>query len=696
MKVSQRNKAVSAAGIAPSFINVDGEEQAISDETRQQLLAVMDLDRLAEQEAAPVPPAKVFRGPGKREMAVEGSGTFHWRLTTQKGKTFTGEVAGGETLTLPPRLAQGYHQLTLTQGERQWDSRIIITPRRCYEPEALRAGEKRWGALVQLYTLRSENNWGIGDFGDLEKMLAEIAERGGDFIGLNPLHALYPANPEGASPYSPSSRRWLNVLYIDVAQVEDFQQSKAAQRWWKTVKTQRALEKARDSEWVEYALVARLKLEALRLAWMQFRQRDAQDDAMLAFEAFVREGGDNLWYQAAYDALQCEKSADDTLRVGWPGWPGWPEAWHNTQLPAVQSWCDEHVDEIRCWMWFQWLAHRQFAQCWQRSQQLGMAVGLYRDLAVGVAEGSAETWHDPELYRMKASVGAPPDRLGPLGQNWGLPPMDPHVMLARGYQPFIDLLRANMRDCGALRIDHVMAMLRLWWIPYGETADKGAYVFYPVDDLLAIMALESQRQRCMVIGEDLGTVPKEIIGKLRNNGIFSWKVLWFEQERNGAYRLPQSYPRQSIASASTHDLPTLSGFWEAGDLALGEKLGLYPNEKVLKQLHEQRARQKKTLTKALRQAGALAEKQQEEEVDTQAMTPALNQAIHAFLAKTNSALLGLQPEDWIGMTTPVNVPGTVNEYPNWRRRLSVTLEALFADDEVDRLLKEVSRQRNSQ
>ena len=689
MKEKQLEQAASAAGIAPSYINAKGEVQAIGEETRQQLLAIMDYP--TKQKAPPLPPAKVFRGPGNRELTVKGRGQFHWQLITEKGKTFTGDVAGGDVLTLPPRLPQGYHELTLSKGKQQWNSRIIITPRRCYEPEALRAGEKRWGALVQLYTLRSENNWGIGDFGDLEKMLIGIAERGGDFIGLNPLHALYPANPEGASPYSPSSRRWLNILYIDVAQVEDFQQSKAAQRWWKTAKTRRALEKARSSEWVDYTTVAQLKLEALRLAWTQFSQRDAPDSAMQAFEAFVQEGGDNLWYQAAYDALQFEKSADEAQGVGWRSWP---EAWQNTQLPAVQRWCEEHIDEIRCWMWLQWLAQTQFAQCWQRCQQLGMAVGLYRDLAVGVAESSAETWHDPELYRMKASVGAPPDRLGPLGQNWGLPPMDPHVMLARGYQPFIDLLRANMRDCGALRIDHVMAMLRLWWIPYGESADKGAYVFYPVDDLLAIMALESQRQRCMVIGEDLGTVPKEIVGKLRNSGIFSWKVLWFEQQRNGAYRLPQSWPRQSIASASTHDLPTLSGFWDAGDFALGEKLGLYPNETVLQQLHEQRAQQKQALLQALRQAGALAENSEETRDET--MTPALNQAIHRFLAKTNSALLGLQPEDWLGMTTPVNVPGTVDEYPNWRRRLTLTIEALFQDEEVNRLLKEVSQQRNSQ
>ncbi|MGP0780888.1 4-alpha-glucanotransferase, partial [Escherichia coli] len=180
------------------------------------------------------------------------------------------------------------------------------------------------------------------------------------------------------------------------------------------------------------------------------------------------------------------------------------------------------------------------------------------------------------------SVGAPPDILGPLGQNWGLPPMDPHIITARAYEPFIELLRANMQNCGALRIDHVMSMLRLWWIPYGETADQGAYVHYPVDDLLSILALESKRHRCMVIGEDLGTVPVEIVGKLRSSGVYSYKVLYFENDHEKTFRAPKAYPEQSMAVAATHDLPTLRGYWESGDLTLGKTLGLYPDEVVLR------------------------------------------------------------------------------------------------------------------
>lgn len=678
-------KAARAVGIAPDYINAKGEREAIAAETMELLLDAMD--NPTAPPARPLPPVKVLVGRDKKVLAVEGKGDFSWQLLTESGKLHTGNVQGGESIVLP-RLAQGYHQVTLSQKKKSWSCRVIIAPARCFEPDALQAGEKLWGACVQLYTLRSQHNWGIGDFGDLGRMLKEIASRGGAFIGLNPIHSLYPANPESASPYSPSSRRWLNIIYIDVDAVPDFQQSKEAQHWWKKKSTQSQLAKARESKWVDYGAVTALKIAALRLAWQQFRLRAEPDDA---FVNFVATGGESLYWQAAYDAMHQDMLRQDSTR--W-GWPAWPEAYRRADRPAVAEFCQQHDDEVQFWLWLQWLANSQFDRCWQQSQQDGMPVGLYRDLAVGVAQGGAETWHDAELYRLKASVGAPPDILGPLGQNWGLPPMDPHVMRERGYQPFIELLRANMASCGALRIDHVMSMLRLWWIPYGMTADHGAYVYYPVDDLLAILALESQRSQCMVLGEDLGTVPVEIVDKLRKSGIYSWKVLYFEQENADNYRQPEKWPRQSMASATTHDLPTLGGFWNAGDLSLGETLGLYPDKVVLKGLYEQRARQKQALLKALHLQGCVP-KSFTKRADGSEMSPELNRAMHYFLADSSSALLGLQPEDLLEMEEPVNVPGTVDEYPNWRRKLSSSLEEIFARPELNRLLKEIQQRRQA-
>ncbi|MBS5773928.1 MAG: 4-alpha-glucanotransferase [Enterobacter cloacae] len=689
MQSKRLEQAALTAGISPNYINAHGKPQSISAQTKQRLLDAMHPVPAAVS-AAPVPAVQVFIHGKKKRLVLSGKGQYQWQLTTEAGKTYQGEVSGGDDLPLPGGLALGYHSLTLTQKKQQWTCRVIIAPARCYEPQALRDGKKLWGACVQLYTLRSENNWGIGDFGDLKQMLTGVGERGGAFIGLNPIHALYPAYPESASPYSPSSRRWLNIIYIDVNAVEDFAQSKAAQAWWKKAATQKALRAARESEWVDYSAVTALKLTALRMAWQGFSQRGEGDEQFAAFRAFVEQEGDSLYWQAAFDALHAFEVQEDPLR--W-GWPAWPQGYQSIDSPEVKTFCQQHADEVNFYLWLQWLAFTQFAECWQTSQGYQMPIGLYRDLAVGVAEGGAETWCDRELYCLKASVGAPPDILGPLGQNWGLPPMDPHVMQSRGYAPFVDLLRANMKNCGALRIDHVMSMLRLWWIPYGETADQGAYVHYPVDDLLAILALESHRHQCMVIGEDLGTVPQEIVGKLRRSGVYSYKVLYFEND-DKVFHAPEAWPEQSMAVATTHDLPTLRGYWESGDLTLGKTLGLYPDEELLSGLYDDREQAKQGLLTALHQHGCLPQRAGKKAL-RMPMSSILNRALQRYIADSNSALLGLQPEDWLDMSSPVNVPGTSDQYQNWRRKLAVSLEEMFADETVNRLIKDLDRRRKA-
>jgi len=688
MESKRLDSAAQAAGISLSYINAHGKPQSIGADTKRRLLDAMHKAD-AKASVSPVPNVKVFTVGKKMPLAVEGRGEFSWLLTTEEGHQHKGHATGGKTLNLPAKLPEGYHTLTLTQDDLRFHCRVIVAPKRCYEPQALLEGKKLWGACVQLYTLRSDSNWGIGDFGDLKKMLVSVGERGGAFIGLNPIHALYPANPESASPYSPSSRRWLNVIYIDVNALDDFQNSKEAQAWWKLSTTQQALKQARDADWVDYSTVTALKMAALRLAWKGFSQRD--DEQMAAFRQFVMQEGESLYWQAAFDALHAYQVKEDEMR--W-GWPVWPDAYQSVDTPEVKAFCEKYADEVDFYLWLQWLAYSQFAACWQVSQGYKMPIGLYRDLAVGVAEGGAETWCDRELYCLKASVGAPPDILGPLGQNWGLPPMDPHVMAARAYEPFIDLLRANMQNCGALRIDHVMSVLRLWWIPYGETADHGAYVQYPVDDLLSILALESKRHQCMVIGEDLGTVPVEIVSKLRDSGVYSYKVLYFENDHEKTFRAPKAYPEQSMAVATTHDLPTLRGYWESGDLTLGKTLGLYPDEEVLRGLYQDRELSKQGLLDALHKQGCLP-KRAGHKASLMSMTATLNRGLQRYIADSNSALLGLQPEDWIDMAEPVNIPGTSYQYKNWRRKLSTTLEKMFADDGVNKLIKDLDKRRKA-
>ncbi|GLS91640.1 hypothetical protein GCM10007916_27090 [Psychromonas marina] len=321
-----------------------------------------------------------------------------------------------------------------------------------------------------------------------------------------------------------------------------------------------------------------------------------------------------------------------------------------------------------------------------------MTLGIYRDLAVGVGKGSSEIWANHSLYCEQVSVGAPPDILGPLGQCWGLPPISPDQLYKMGYQPFIDLLKSNMSHCGALRIDHVMALLRLWWVPEGASAIAGAYIYYPVQDLLNLLALESQRNQCLVIGEDLGTVPEGIDVLLEEAGVYSYKVFFFEQADDGGYISPAHYKQQAMATLSTHDMPTIKGYWHCDDLHLGKELGVYPDQEVLNKLMDDRVFCKQQILNSLHGHNSLPE-HYNRDATTTGMEQCLNFSMQAHLAKGNAALLSLQLEDFLEMDDPVNVPGTNEEYRNWQRKLSHNLEQLFANEQIKGLLENLTHAR---
>lgn len=682
-------QAAERAGIIPDYVDAWGQRKIISDRTKQLLLGAMAGLTDDPARSSPLPPVWVLREGENARLTVTLSEQSDWVLTEENGRQHVGNTVR-RRLQLPAGLPTGYHRLALRSGLSHWRCQVIIAPARCYEPEALKSGRKLWGATVQLYTLRSPHNWGIGDFGDLSLMIQGTAKQGGAFVGLNPIHALYPAMPAWASPYSPSSRRWLNVIYIDVGTLEDFQQSDEAQLWWCRPETQTRLSALRDSEWVDYPGVMALKLKGLEFAFRQFTARPKEDAQRRAFEAFAVEGGQSLQLQATFDALHRYLTLNGHVSEGWQQWP---EPYRRSDNAEVQQFSRQHQQEILFFSWLQWLAARQFEECYRLSRRLRMAIGLYRDLAVGVSTGGMETWSDRTLYCLQATVGAPPDRLGPQGQNWCLPPQDPNVLIDRAYEPFIEMLRANMSHCGALRIDHVMSLLRLWWIPADESAQAGAYVRYPVDDLLAVLALESHRQQCMVIGEDLGTVPPEITERLQAAGIYSYKVLFFERKDTFRFRGPDEYVAQAMATLSTHDLSTLRGFWQQEDLQLGKSLNLYPSEAVYQQLLTDRRKARQALLDALHEWKCVPARLGKN-ADRVVMSPILNRGVHRFVALSHSALLGLQPEDWLDMAQPVNVPGTTDQYPNWRRKLTREVAEIFDDARIVRLLREVGRLRN--
>ncbi len=344
------------------------------------------------------------------------------------------------------------------------------------------------------------------------------------------------------------------------------------------------------------------------------------------------------------------------------------------------------------YQYLQWVADGQIHEAQALAKEKGMSIGLYRDLAVGVADSGSETWADDGVLVQDASIGAPPDILGPLGQNWGLPPLNPQTLKQTAYDAYIKLLRANMKHCGSLRIDHVLGLLRLWWIPKGEGASDGAYIYYPVEDMLAILALESHRHQCSVIGEDLGTVPDEIVEILADAGVHSYKVFFFEVAEDGGYYSPTHYKEQSMSALCTHDMPTLRGFWHCNDLKMGKELGLYPNEEQLQKLFDSRLECKQEILNSVAWHGYLPEGVGRD-ATLVPMDTHLSEALQLHLAAGSSTLLSVQLEDWLEMDNPVNIPGTVDEYPNWRRKLSVNLDDIFAREEVNRIAGRITEVR---
>ena len=631
-----------------------------------------------------------------------GTGRLRWTLTQENGSVDEGVVesadlasdgeaptdASGRTarrLTLPVVLPAGYHSLELRRdaggfGDGSGAARtlLIAAPRTCYRPPALQGDGRVWGPALQLYALRSERNWGIGDFGDLAEVIRQWGGKGASIIGLNPLHAMFGHNPRHASPYSPSSRQHLNTLYIDVEATEDFIHCEAARRLVRSASFQQRLATLRGLDEVDHAGVAAAKGEALRLLWAHF-QAECQAPAssrLAEFRQFQQRGGRSLRLHATFEALQAHFHGADP---GVWGWPVWPEAWRSPEAPEVAQFVIDHGAEIEYHEYLQWLADRQLERLKQYCSAQELGVGLYLDLAVSVDRAGSDVWANGDLFSFGATVGAPPDEVNPNGQGWGLPPLRPDALRGSGYRLFIDTLRATMRHAGAVRIDHVMGLMRLYWIPPDSSARDGAYVLYPLDELVAIVALESQRNQCMVVGEDLGTVADEMREAMARSELLSYRLFYFERDSTGAFMRPADYPRNALVAIGTHDLPTLAGWWSGNDLAIRRALRLFPSEAVYEEQLLGRAQDRLRLLLALQHAQLLPEGSAVGSAGADSLTPELVQAVHAHLAQAPSAVMMVQFEDVLGVVDQPNLPGTTDQHPNWRRKLPVSLDQLETD-----------------
>ncbi|HLZ83018.1 MAG TPA: glycogen debranching protein GlgX [Caulobacteraceae bacterium] len=644
-------RLASAAGVAPDWTSLDGVRHAVGRDTHIALLAAMGLPGASNHQALqslhaladdrdrrPLPFVLTARvgEPIAVGLAIdEGAPAPHTWLTV--------EDEAGERLRLPaspttgwegavracdgrrvrrlelalPALDPGVY--TLRREDRPDDPcRLIVAPPACHAPEALREGGRLWGVTAQVYSIRRTGDQGVGDFTTLGALGEAAAARGAAVLGINPLHALFPGDRERASPYYPSDRRFLDPLYLDLHEVPG------------AIGFQEGARALAGLAAVDYPRVWAFKAAALEAAF-------AAAPPGPAFEAFVAAGGERLQRFCLFQ----------TMAEGRPGEPR----------------------RLRFHAWLQWLCDTQLAAAAGRAS--GLAIGLCRDLAVGAAPEGAELWDQAALVAQRVSIGAPPDPFGPQGQIWGLPPFDPHRLRQDGYRAMSELFAANMRHAGALRIDHVMGLARQFWIPDGAGGAEGAYVDFPFDDLLAVLALESERARCLVIGEDLGSVPEGFRQRLWDAGAFSYRVLPFERDSAG-FTPPGAWPRPAMACVATHDLPPLAGWWEGADIAERLKLGLTSPAEA-DAARAERADDRRALSVALAREGLI-----DDDTDPVGpLTPALAAAIHAFIAASSAALAVAQVEDLAGERIAVNLPGTDRERSNWRRRIAAPLESLF-------------------
>ena len=717
---------VEMRGIETQYVDAWGKPATIAESSKAKLLNTLGYDTSSDEKIqsqitqdiksvwlSPLNPVQVVRNTQEINLAVRlpielvnddhtltvtcenGDVLTHQFTPVDQEMTTMAHIDDVEfheyVVTLPLDLPLGYHDVALSADDDEFArSRLIVAPEACYTPNEIKEGKKIWGLSVQLYCVRSEKNWGIGDFSDLALLIEKAAGVGADFIGLNPIHALYPANPNACSPYGPSSRRWLNYLYIDVTAIDGYDDA-SVQAVVSSDEFKATLEHARNVEHVDYEAVAHVKLAALKAVFdvydAKYLRKSTKQNK--AFKAFVEAGGESLDMLAVYDALQSHLKAEG--KDSW-GWPVFPQDYKDYYNPAVAKFKSANEQDVKFYLFLQWIAAQQLELASNKATDAGMTIGLYRDLAVGVSEGSAEIWGNKDLYCTGASVGAPPDILGPLGQNWGLPPMDPRKLYEQGYQPIIDLFASNMASSGSLRIDHVMALLRLWWVVKGDNAKDGGYVYYPVDDLLGILALESHRSQSLVIGEDLGTVPEEIRSKLADNGVYSYRVFFFEQAEDGGFFSPSHYPVQSMSTLTTHDMPTLIGYWHCLDLELGKEIGLYPTEEILQTLYADRHENKQAILDTLHGHGSIGDNVGRD-VNHTGMNRELNNGMQVHMAGGSSALLSLQLEDWLEMDKPVNIPGTFDEYPNWRRKLTENIESMFDRHDINELASKLTHAR---
>jgi 4-alpha-glucanotransferase len=663
-------KLAIASGLSPTWTDHTGKERTVSGDDLRRILEACNVScsnaaqiadsrrqLMLENVARGMPPMVVATAGEPLLIPADHLEPSHARITFEDGGSqdiWLHEHADG-FLRADPVHRIGYHRLHVGEAE----TTLAIAPTRCFTAADAAGGAPAWGLTAQLYGLRTAGDGGIGTFAGVEALCASAGLRGADALALSPTHALFSADANHYSPYSPSTRLFRNPLHADLAGVFGPGRVAAAIEAVGAAQEMAALEALSLVDWAKAAAV---RMRVLRALYEDFLTTDFGANSQLAasFAGYCDLGGDTLAAYARFEALHAHYFTRDYAR--WD-WRSWDVEHRDSRSRGVADYAQANEQEVRFHAFLQWITDVSQAKAQDMARRAGMRIGLICDLAVGMNAGGSHGWTCPNDLLVGLNIGAPPDPLAPRGQNWGLTTFAPRALRANGYAPFLATLRAQFRHAGGVRIDHVMGLARLWLVPEGEDASHGAYMTYPFSDMLKLVCLESQRHRAIVIGEDLGTVPHGFRERLEKAGVYGMRVMQFERNADSFFK-PEWYAPSAAAMSSTHDIPTIAGWWRGADLKLRAELDQFGPGQSLEAEQHNRQRDREAMWRALEDAEVV---QRGFVPDADAAASVTDAAI-AFLAKSQSQLALAPVEDLMGVTEQTNLPGTTNEHPNWRRR----------------------------
>jgi len=702
-------RAAGECGIDREYWDIFHKRHETSHETLRRVLCALGWDlsshdaiegerlRRFELQSSTVVPATIVLSEAKKTVPVtlpEGeTGSLYFEVLLEDGQNVAGSVEISQLLVtqrtfngdhwrathlldLPAEVPLGYHALKLSvNGRSVGQGNAIVCPDCSYTTRSSANGGRSAGLNVALYGLRSSRNWGCGDFTDLKALLEwSWNEVGFSFVGLNPLHALHNRVPFNTSPYLPLSIYYRNSIYLNIEAVPEFSKSRRAQCFFQSAGVQQKIQELRQSEFVEYAEVDRLKHRFLKVLYREFRRGDVRDsERQRRFADYCQCEGDLLHKYALYRAL--DEVLHTQNRNLWT-WREWPPEYQSPDSEEAQRFAREHSRTVEFNKYVQFLIDEQLSAVQAYAKEIGMPIGLYHDLAVATDWCGSDLWAHRRFYVNGCRVGAPPDDFSPQGQDWGFPPPDSEAHRDNGYRLYRQSIRKAVEHGGALRIDHVMRLFRLFWIPEEMGASQGTYVRDRATDLMRILALESVRSKSVIVGEDLGTVTDEIRDMLGSFGILSYRLLYFEKNtETDSFKHSYEYPQRALVSSTTHDLPTLAGFWRFRDIEARRSAGLVDEAGYWNQM-EDRKREKQRLLELLHSENLLPSQYSLNAEAIPELDGDLHNAVIGFLAQVPSTFLLLNQEDFTKETEQQNLPGSTAQYPNWQRKMKAKIEDL--------------------